>query len=69
MNKDLYFRCVQLAYDNDGQLIYKGENLSTNATDGDANWWITKFTWADSKLTKIQYYTSTWTARASYPTT
>lgn len=67
MYKDITYRCMQLDFDGDGLLIYKGEHLSTSPSDDDENWWINKFTWTDGALVKIQSYTWTWTGRASYP--
>jgi hypothetical protein len=43
----------RFAYDADKNMIYRGANTIYAATEGDASWYIWKYVWADSNLTKI----------------
>ena len=48
-----------------GNLDYKGVNVNSDATDGDTDWLIYKYTWVGSNPTVIQKRTGSWTGRAA----
>ena len=49
----------------DSAPTYIGLNTDPNASDGDKNWQIIKFTYSGSNVTQIKIKYGSWTARAT----
>lgn len=60
----IYWPKTKFDYDVDGNCIYKGCNDDLSATDGDTDWWITRFDYTLSVCNQKRVRKTSWTNRA-----
>lgn len=60
----IYYTDIQFAYSG-SDLEYIGANITLNEPDASTTWEITKFTYTDGELTRIQFAVGSWTDRAT----
>lgn len=59
-----YWVNIKFDWDVDGNCTYKGMNTDLSANDGDVDWHIVKFDWADGNVVQKRVRTTSWTNRA-----